>query len=92
MIDTNRAAYVEILGAHPGLDQILFDQGTTVFPRLTDGDGDRLSDLLTTRYDTGIVPGRFFGRPRSHTHRPGRRPIDDQGGPGTPRVRPELLK
>ncbi len=63
MIDTNRAAYVEILGAHPGLDQILFDQGTTVFPRLTDGDGDRLSDLLTTRYDTGIVPGRFFGRP-----------------------------
>ena len=34
LIDANRAAYREILGGHPALEQAVFDQGTTVFPRL----------------------------------------------------------
>jgi aspartate/methionine/tyrosine aminotransferase len=63
MIDANRAAYREILGGHPALDQTLFDQGTTVFPRLRSGDGDALFERLTTRFETAVVPGRFFGRP-----------------------------
>ncbi len=63
MLDTNRAAYREILGAHPALDQVVFDQGTTVFPRLRAGDGDGLLTRLTERFETSIVPGRFFGRP-----------------------------
>ncbi len=63
MIDTNRATYRELLGGHPGLDQVMFDQGTTVFPRLTGGDGDDLFGRLMTRFDTSVVPGRFFGRP-----------------------------
>jgi aspartate/methionine/tyrosine aminotransferase len=62
IIDQNRAAYHEILGQHPRLDQIVFDQGTTVFPRLVSGDGSRLFDLLRTGFETSIVPGRFFGR------------------------------
>ena len=37
MIATNRAAWREILGDHPALDQIVFDQGATVFPRLPEG-------------------------------------------------------
>jgi hypothetical protein len=63
MIDSNRAAYRDILGGHPGLEQNLFGQGTTLFPRLVKGDGDRLFDLLITKFDTSVVPGRFFGRP-----------------------------
>jgi len=63
MIDTNRAAYQEILGSHPALDQIIFPQGTTVFPRLRNTDGDRLFHVLSTNFETSIVPGGFFGRP-----------------------------
>jgi aspartate/methionine/tyrosine aminotransferase len=63
MLDQNRAAYREILGDHPRLDQVVFDQGTTVFPRLTSGNGDDLFRLLMTRFETSVVPGRFFDRP-----------------------------
>jgi aspartate/methionine/tyrosine aminotransferase len=63
MIDANKAAYREFLGDHPALDQVVFDQGTTVFPRLRSGDGDTLFQRLTSQYETSIVPGRFFGRP-----------------------------
>ncbi len=63
MIKANRAAYEEILGGHPGLEQTLLDQGTTVFPRLKAGDGDQLLARLRGEFDTSIAPGRFFGRP-----------------------------
>jgi aspartate/methionine/tyrosine aminotransferase len=33
----------------------------TAFPRLRRGDVERLHGLLRERYDTAIVPGRFFG-------------------------------
>jgi aspartate/methionine/tyrosine aminotransferase len=62
ILEQNRAAYREILGQHPRLDQVVFDNGTTVFPRLVSGDGSRLFDLLRTGFETTIVPGRFFGR------------------------------
>lgn len=63
LIDTNRAAYREVLGGHPALEQVVFEQGTTVFPRLRGGDGDALFEVLRTRFETSVVPGRFFGRP-----------------------------
>lgn len=63
MIATNRAAYLEILGHHPALDQTILDQGTTMFPRLRSGDGDSLFQRVTADFDTSVVPGRFFGRP-----------------------------
>ncbi|MGI8841894.1 MAG: pyridoxal phosphate-dependent aminotransferase [Caulobacteraceae bacterium] len=59
----NRAAYRRILGAHPCLDQVVFDQGTTVFPRLVNSDGDAFFARLKDRFETSVVPGRFFGRP-----------------------------
>jgi aspartate/methionine/tyrosine aminotransferase len=62
LVDANRAAYREILGGHPALDQTLFDQGTTVFPRLVGGDADGFFARLMARYETSVVPGRFFGR------------------------------
>jgi hypothetical protein len=57
----NRAAYRDILGGCAGLDQTVFDEGTTVFPRLLRGDGDAFFRLLMDRYETSVVPGRFFG-------------------------------
>ncbi len=63
LLAANRAAYREILGEHPRLEQVIFEAGTTVFPRLRSGDGDRLFETLIDRWDTSLVPGRFFGRP-----------------------------
>jgi aspartate/methionine/tyrosine aminotransferase len=63
LIAANRAAYAEILGTHPGLEQFPCPQGTTMFPRLRHGDGDGLYDLLMSSFETSLVPGRFFGCP-----------------------------
>ncbi len=63
MIDANRAAYREILDGHPRLDQVVFDQGTTVFARLHGEDGDAFFRRLTGGFETSVVPGRFFGHP-----------------------------
>jgi aspartate/methionine/tyrosine aminotransferase len=63
LISANRAAYHDILGAHPALDQVLFDHGTTVFPRLISGGGDAFAARLARDFETAIGPGRFFGRP-----------------------------
>ena len=64
MIDANRAAYREILGDHPKLDQVVFDQGTTVFAKLRGEDGDAFFQRLTSRFETSVVPGRHFGCPQ----------------------------
>ncbi len=62
MIEPNRAAYRALLGGHPALEQSVFDQGTTVFPRLKHTDGDALFERLMGEFETSVVPGRFFGR------------------------------
>jgi len=62
-IEPNRAAYREILGGHPALEQTIFDQGTTVFPRLLRGDGDGFFRRLTEGFETSVAPGSFFGAP-----------------------------
>lgn len=63
ILDANRGTYREILGDSGALDQIVFDQGTTVFPKLKHGDGDALFERVVAEFETSIVPGRFFGRP-----------------------------
>jgi aspartate/methionine/tyrosine aminotransferase len=37
--------------------------GITTFPRWTGGDTERLEALLRDRYDTAVVPGRWFEMP-----------------------------
>ncbi|MBS0295851.1 MAG: pyridoxal phosphate-dependent aminotransferase [Proteobacteria bacterium] len=63
LMDANRAAYRELIGEHPALDGSLGEIGTTVFPRLRAGRGDAFCDMLKARYETGVVPGRYFERP-----------------------------
>jgi aspartate/methionine/tyrosine aminotransferase len=39
------------------------EQGITAFPRWSGGDTQRLDDILRERYDTAVVPGRWFEMP-----------------------------
>jgi aspartate/methionine/tyrosine aminotransferase len=64
LIEAGHAAYRAVLGGHPKLSQVVFDQATTVFPRLAEGDGDHFFQRLTEQFETSIVPGRFFGLSR----------------------------
>jgi hypothetical protein len=63
LLEPNIAAYREILGDHPDLDQVIFPAATTVFARLRRGDPDDLFERLRAESETSLVPGRFFGRP-----------------------------
>lgn len=57
----NRALANAFFAARPDLEAAPMQHNITAFPRLLSGDPDRLNDLLRSRYDTSIVPGRFFG-------------------------------
>jgi aspartate/methionine/tyrosine aminotransferase len=63
LMAANRASYREFLADHPALDQVISDIGTTVFARVRAGNVDAFCEHLRARYDTGVVPGRFFERP-----------------------------
>ena len=64
LIDTNRRALAEILGGHPALELWVPPVGTTAFPRLREGRVEELCSLLLDRYETSVVPGRYFERPQ----------------------------
>ncbi|MCL4811969.1 MAG: aminotransferase class I/II-fold pyridoxal phosphate-dependent enzyme [Vicinamibacteraceae bacterium] len=64
ILDINRAAWHAFLDTHQDdLEVEALPFGTTSFPRVVHGDGDRLERLLRDRYETAVVPGRFFGVP-----------------------------
>jgi hypothetical protein len=62
LIEANRASYLAVLGDHSALEAALFEPSTTVFPRVVGG-GDALHARLRGRFETALVPGRFFGAP-----------------------------
>jgi aspartate/methionine/tyrosine aminotransferase len=64
ILETNRAVLNDFLDAREDLKTVRPLQGTTCFPRLMKGRVDDLSDLLQAKYDTAIVPGRFFESPQ----------------------------
>jgi hypothetical protein len=51
------------LAARPELACEAVDGGMIAFPRLLRGDVESLSALLRERFETTVVPGRFFGAP-----------------------------
>jgi aspartate/methionine/tyrosine aminotransferase len=63
LLATNRAALGGFLASRSDLEGLFPDHGTLAFPRLRSGNVERLHDLLREKYDTSIVPGRFFERP-----------------------------
>jgi len=63
ILDANRAAWDSFLVGRVDLAVYGKAQGTTVFPRVLSGDADALCAHLRERYETSLVPGRFFGAP-----------------------------
>jgi aspartate/methionine/tyrosine aminotransferase len=64
LLDVNAAALNGFYAAHgEHFDVHPHRHGTVSFPRLRTADVDALCDLLTDRYETAVVPGRFFGMP-----------------------------
>lgn len=60
---TNRALFNRFIASRGDVEAMPAEHGITVFPRWTGGDVEPLHELLRSKYDTSIVPGRWFGLP-----------------------------
>ena len=63
LLQRNRMLANAFFASRGDLECVPMTGGITAFPRLLHGDVDALNRLLRERYDTSIVPGRFFGAP-----------------------------
>jgi len=61
LLERNRALANAFFAGRDDLETAPMTNGITAFPRLLRGDVDSLGALLRGRFDTAIVPGRFFG-------------------------------
>ena len=62
-LQVNRPILQEFLSSRKDLAAIRSDGGTVAFPRVLSGKVDALCDLLRAKYETSVVPGRFFEMP-----------------------------
>ncbi len=63
LLTTNRALLKEFFKSRRDLLAIWPEAGTIAFPQLTSGHADAFCQLLRDKYDTSVVPGRFFEAP-----------------------------
>ena len=63
MLETNRRMFDELVARRADLACAPSTFGITAFPRWSGGDSQRLDNHLRERYDTAIVPGRWFEMP-----------------------------
>jgi len=61
LLARNRALANQFFAGRADLEVAPMVHNVTAFPRLVGGDVDALHALLRRRFDTAIVPGRFFG-------------------------------
>jgi aspartate/methionine/tyrosine aminotransferase len=59
-LETNRPILQRFLSSRQDLMAIPAETGTTAFPHLESGNVDALCQLLRDKYETTVVPGRFF--------------------------------
>src|SRR5882672_11473108 len=64
ILETNRAVLSEFFGVREELQVVRTESGTTSFPLLLKGRVEDLCAVLTEKYDTAVVPGRFFESPQ----------------------------
>lgn len=62
-LDTNRKVLWKFLESREDLEVFRPPFGTVVFPRLKRGSVEQMCDLLRTKYETTVVPGKFFDMP-----------------------------
>jgi len=63
LLETNRGIWNEFLESRTDLEGDRLAGGTTAFPRLACGNAEDLVARLRARYETTVVPGRFFETP-----------------------------
>ena len=61
LLDGNRATLQRFFDGRAELDVPRLQAGMIAFPRLRRGSVDAMCAVLRERYDTTVVPGRFFG-------------------------------
>ena len=64
MLEINRQIFKKFLQARDDIDAVPTKFGTTSFPRIRNADVDKLCSLLIKKYETAVVPGRFFESPQ----------------------------
>lgn len=64
LLERNRPLLDAFLDSRDDLECVRPVGGSTVFPRLRSGDSERFATLLRDKYETSVVPGRFFGMPQ----------------------------
>lgn len=64
ILETNRTVLNDFYDSREDLQVDNSILGTTSFPRLMRGNVDELYDLLVSKYDAAMVPGKFFESPQ----------------------------
>jgi aspartate/methionine/tyrosine aminotransferase len=59
----HRGLFNDFVAARDDLTCMVAEHGVTAFPRWAGGDTEPLDELLRSRFDTSIVPGRWFDMP-----------------------------
>jgi aspartate/methionine/tyrosine aminotransferase len=63
LLDCNRQLLDRFLDSRSDLDVVRPQAGTVCFPKLRGGRVDEFCRILREKYDTSVVPGRFFEMP-----------------------------
>jgi aspartate/methionine/tyrosine aminotransferase len=64
VLETNGALLNSFFASRDDLEVRRHEHGTIAFPRLSQGSVDALCALLAGKYETSVVPGRFFEMPQ----------------------------
>lgn len=62
-LDKNRELLNQFLDTRDDLETVRPSVGSIMFPRVKAASADRFCDLLREKYETSVVPGRFFEAP-----------------------------
>ena len=62
-LDKHRQLLTEFLDSRDDLEAIRPPFGSIMFPRVKQGNSERLCNLLREKYETSVVPGVFFEQP-----------------------------
>ncbi|MBI3652844.1 MAG: aminotransferase class I/II-fold pyridoxal phosphate-dependent enzyme [Acidobacteria bacterium] len=64
ILEPNRVLLNEFLDGRKDLQAVRTEFGTTSFPRLLNGSVEALCTVLRDKYETSVVPGKFFEMPQ----------------------------
>ena len=64
LLERNRELVGRFLDSRNDIEAIRPSAGTVVFPKLARGNSDAFCSLLARKYETSVVPGRFFEMPQ----------------------------